>query len=55
MVEWLKLAAIILILFVVCSISYFTGYEVGQIDAANGVMKYELKPVPDGSTRWKHK
>ena len=27
-------------------------YRQGQIDAANGVMKYELKKLPTGETVW---
>ena len=31
------------------------GYRQGQIDAANGVMKYELKQLPTGETVWAKK
>lgn len=27
-------------------------YRQGQIDAVNGVMKYELREMPDGSKQW---
>ncbi len=32
-----------------------TAYRQGQIDAANGIMKYQLQPNPDGSTSWVQK
>ncbi len=28
------------------------GYRAGQIDAARGVMKYELREQDDGTTTW---
>ncbi|KKN81078.1 hypothetical protein LCGC14_0322970 [marine sediment metagenome] len=31
------------------------GYRNGQIDAANGVMKYELREQDDGTTSWERK
>lgn len=31
------------------------GYKRGQIDYANGIIKYELKDQPDGSRVWKEK
>ncbi len=30
-------------------------YRQGQIDAANGIMKYELKEHDDGTTSWELK
>ncbi len=38
-------------LFVECS-QYREGYREGQIDAANGVIKYELQEQDDGTTSW---
>ena len=32
--------------------SYEEGYRQGQIDVANGMMKYELVEQPNGTTEW---
>lgn len=31
------------------------GYKQGQIDCANGIMKYELEQLSDGSVMWQKK
>lgn len=40
-------------------VSYMNGWEAGywrgQIDAINGVIKYELVKQPDGSVEWEEK
>ncbi len=35
--------------------THYDGYRAGQIDAANGVMKYELVEQGDGATSWELK
>lgn len=37
------------------SLSERCGYKQGQIDAINGVVKYELVKQPDGTTYWEEK
>ncbi len=44
-----------LIVFIVQATGLPNSYRQGQIDAANGIMKYELQTHDDGTTSWELK
>ena len=48
------LVLIALMLFM-CKVIYDRGYYEGQIDAINGIIKYELTTTSDSSSRWERK
>ena len=53
---FLAVAAFLIVLF--CAGLHFIydcGYKRGQIDAANGIQKYELRQNVDGTTSWYQK
>lgn len=58
--EWPAIVVVILIastclIYGTAAESREAGYRQGQIDAANGIVKYELKQLPTGETVWKKK
>lgn len=55
MYEGVLISFAILVGFVAFFCGHDSGYRAGQIDAANGVMKYELVKTDDGETVWEWK